>query len=58
MKIVIKCPKCGVEIRVVKEIDWLNFNTYLYPVCDKCKWTTKETFYTVAQINEYMKINF
>lgn len=58
MEIIIKCPKCGAEIQIIQKIDWLNFTTYLYPVCDKCKWTTKEVFYDVAQIQEHIKTNY
>lgn len=58
---IIKCPKCGYEIRIIKESNWDNLDTYLYPVCDKCKWTTKEVFYNESQIESYIeaiKTNF
>lgn len=51
MKNIIKCPKCNYEVEIVKETNWDNLNTYLYPVCNKCKWTTKEVFYNLEQIN-------
>lgn len=41
---IIKCPKCGSEIKIVKETNWDNLDTYLYPVCDKCRWTTKGVY--------------
>lgn len=58
MSEIIKCPKCGSEIRIIKESNWDNLDTYLYPVCDNCKWTTKEVFYNIAQIKEHLKTNF
>lgn len=54
----IKCPRCNSEIRIIKESNWDNLDTYFYPVCDNCKWTTKEVFYNIAQIKEYLKTNF
>ena len=53
-----RCPKCGSEMRIIKESNWDNLDTYLYPVCDNCKWTTKEVFYNIAQIKEHLKTNF
>jgi ssDNA-binding Zn-finger/Zn-ribbon topoisomerase 1 len=58
MSEIIKCPKCDSEIRIIKESNWDNLDTYLYPVCDNCKWTTKEVFYNIAQIKEHLKTNF
>ena len=58
MSEIIKCPKCGSEMRIIKESNWDNLDTYLYPVCDRCKWTTKKVFYNVAQIKEHLKTNF
>ena len=43
MSEIIKCPKCDSEIRIIKESNWDNLDTYLYPVCDNCKWTTKRS---------------
>ena len=54
----ITCPRCNSEIRIIRETDWINFDTYFYPVCDKCGWTTTEVFDNKAQIEEYLKIHF
>lgn len=61
MNKLLSCPKCGSEIKIIRETDWDNLDTYLYPICDKCKWTTKEIFYNVSQIESYIeaiKTNF
>lgn len=58
MNEIMKCPKCGSEIRIIEELNWDNLDAYLYPVCDNCKWTTKEAFYNILQIKEYLKMNF
>ena len=58
MSEIMKCPKCDSEIRVIKELNWDSLDAYLYPVCDNCKWTTKEVFYNIPQIKEYLKTNF
>lgn len=55
MKEYAKCPKCGSEIKIIKETNWDNLDTYLYPVCDNCKWTTKKVFYSTTQIVEHIK---
>lgn len=55
MNKLLSCPKCGSEIKIIRETDWDNLDTYLYPICDKCKWTTKEIFYNVSQIEAYIK---
>ena len=57
-KKIIKCPKCNSEIKIVRETNWDNLDTYLYPVCNNCKWTTKEVFYNEEQILEYIKMKF
>lgn len=54
----IRCPKCDSEIKIIREINWDNLDAYLYPVCISCEWTTKEVFYNIFQINEYLKTNF
>ena len=53
----IKCPRCCSELDIIKETNWDNLDTYLYPICNKCKWTTKEVFYNLLQIKEYIKYN-
>ena len=53
MNKLLNCPKCGSEIKIIRDTDWDNLDTYLYPICDKCKWTTKEIFYNVSQIEAY-----
>ena len=58
MSEIIKCPKCGSEIKIIEETNWDNLDTYLYPVCNGCKWTIKEVFYNIAQIKEHLKTNF
>lgn len=55
MNKLLNCPKCGFEIKIIRDTDWDNLDTYLYPICDKCKWTTKEIFYNVSQIEAYIK---
>lgn len=54
----IKCPKCGNKISIITETNWDNLTTYLYPICIKCKWTTKKVFNTEEQISEYIKTKF
>lgn len=49
------CPLCGGELQVVRETNWDNLDTYLYPVCKKCGWTTKEVFYNTDSIAEHIK---
>ena len=51
----INCPSCSGNIRIIKETNFDNLDTYLYPVCDECKWTTKQVFYNVDQIKEFIK---
>ena len=50
----IKCPKCRAEIEIIRETNWDNLDTYLYPVCKQCGWTTKEVFYNPKQIATYI----
>lgn len=58
MRKTIRCPKCSSEIKIIKELNWDNLDAYLYPVCINCEWTTKEVFYNIFQIKEYLKTNF
>jgi predicted nucleic-acid-binding Zn-ribbon protein len=53
MRLIMKniiCPKCRAEIEIVRETNWDSLDTYSYPVCRKCGWTTKEVFYNPEQI--------
>ena len=58
MNNIIKCPRCGSEVKIIRETNWDNLDTYLYPVCSNCKWTTKEVFYNEEQILEHIKMKF
>lgn len=51
----IECPRCSAKVEIVRETNWDNLDTYLYPVCKKCKWTTKEIFYNSEQITTHIK---
>jgi C4-type Zn-finger protein len=51
----ITCPKCNSEIKIIREIDWVDLDTYFYPVCDRCGWTTVEVFSSEEQVYLRMK---
>lgn len=53
------CPRCcEEELTVTYNTNFDNNETYCYPECLSCGWTTAEVFDNKAQIAEYLKIHF
>jgi hypothetical protein len=51
------CPRCKQELTVTYNTNFDNNETYCYPDCLSCGWTTAEVFDNKAQIEEYLKIH-
>ena len=49
------CPKCKGLIKIVKYVNWDNFNTYYYPRCLNCHWTSRPVFNTTQQVLNYLR---
>lgn len=49
------CPKCKGLIKIIKYIDWDNFNIYYYPRCISCHWTSQPVFNTTQQALNYLE---
>lgn len=49
------CPKCKNEVKIIHYTDWDSLETYLYPKCENCNWTTYFTFTTEKQLETYFK---
>ena len=50
---ILLCPKCKNELKIIRYTDWDNLETYLYPRCEKCNWTTYSTFTSEKQLKAY-----
>ena len=50
-----KCPKCKNKLEIVRETNWDNLNTYLYPKCDNCGWISMPVFNNKIQIEAYLE---
>ena len=55
MNKLIKCPRCNYEVNIIRTTNWDNLETYLFPLCGKCAWTTIEVFDNECQIEQYIE---
>lgn len=49
------CPKCKNEVKIIRYTNWDSLETYLYPKCENCNWTTYFTFTAEKQLETYFK---
>lgn len=45
MKGSLKCPRCGKPLDIKQYTNFDNLETYYYPLCRNCNFTTKEVYY-------------
>lgn len=51
----VTCPKCNKQMDIIRMINWDNFNTYCYPKCSHCGFTTFNTFDNEEQVIAFLK---
>lgn len=52
---IMSCPRCGSPLAIIKYTNWDNLETYMYPLCQTCSFTSRSVFDTREQIANYLK---
>jgi hypothetical protein len=53
----ILCPRCKKQLELVRATDWDNLETYFYPKCNHCNFSTRHTFETEAMVVAFMTLS-